>query len=137
MSNYSTATMPIMNINDLPPQDDAGPILMWVSGVLMTFIIITTSLRMYVRIQNRIMGWDDATILIAVALAISRLGFQIEQSKYGNGKHRIYLTPYQYTMINKYGWAGQILLFSAVAFLKVSICLLILRIKDTRALRMV
>ncbi|KAE9370148.1 hypothetical protein N431DRAFT_546099 [Stipitochalara longipes BDJ] len=124
-------------MNNLPSKDDAGPILMWISGVLMTFIILTTSLRMFVRIRNRILGWDDGTILIAVALAITRLGFQIEQSKYGNGKHRIYLTPYQYTMINKYGWAAQILLFSAVAFLKVSICLLILRIKDTRVLRMV
>jgi hypothetical protein len=124
-------------MNDLPRQDDAGPILMWVSGVLMTFIIITTALRMFVRIKNRIVGWDDATIFIAVLLAITRLGFQIEQSKYGNGRHRVYLTPHNYQMINKYGWAGQILLFSAIAFLKVSICLLILRIKDTRALRIV
>ena len=75
MSNYSTVTIPMMN--KLPPQDDAGPILMWISGVLMAFIVLTTSLRMYVRIQNRILGWDDGTILIAVALAITRLGFQI------------------------------------------------------------
>jgi hypothetical protein len=135
MSNYSTVTIPLMNSN--PPKDDAGPILMWVSGVLMTFIIITTSLRMYVRIANRIFGWDDGTILIAVAIAVTRLGFEIKQSKYGNGQHRTYLTPHSYMMINKYGWLAQILLFSAVAFLKVSICLLILRIKDTRTFRIV
>jgi Fungal rhodopsin domain len=136
MSNYSTVTIPMM-MNNLPPQADVGPILMWVSGVLMIFILVTTSLRMFVRIRNRIVGWDDATILVAVALAITRFGFQIEQSKHGNGKHRIYLTPHNYTTINKYGWYAQLLLFSAVAFLKVSICLLILRIKDTRALRVV
>jgi hypothetical protein len=135
MSNFSTVTIPVMN--DLPPKNDAGPILMWISGVLMTFIIFTTALRIFVRVKNHIIGWDDATILVAVALAITRLGFQIEQSKYGNGKHRVYLTAHNYQMINKYGWAAQILLFSAVAFLKVSICLLILRIKDTKALRLV
>src|SRR5882757_7458982 len=135
MSNYSTITIPMMNVNDLPPQNDDGLILMWVSGVLMIFIIINTALRIFVRMKNRIVRWDDATILVAVALATTRLGFQIEQSKCGNGKYRIYLTPHNYQMINNYGWAAQIFLFSAVAFLKVSICLLIFRIKDTRALR--
>lgn len=110
---------------------------MWVSGVLMVFIVITTSLRLFVRIANRIFGWDDATILIAVALTITRFGFQIEQAKHGNGQHREYLTAENYTMVNKYGWYAQLLLFSAVAFLKVSICFLILRIKNTRALRIV
>jgi hypothetical protein len=66
----------MMNVNDLPPENDAGPILMWVSGVLMTFIIIITALRIFVRMKNRIVGWDDATILVAAALAAISLGFQ-------------------------------------------------------------
>lgn len=76
MSNYSAVTIPMMNVNDLPPENDAGPILMWVSGVLMTFIIIITALRIFVRMKNRIVGWDDATILVAAALAAISLGFQ-------------------------------------------------------------
>lgn len=121
----------------LPPQEDAGPILMWISGVLMGLIVITTALRMFVRGINRIIGWDDATILVTVAITITRLGFQIEQSRHGNGKHRVYLNADDYKLINKYGWYAQIMLFIAVAFLKLSICLLILRIKDTKALKAV
>jgi hypothetical protein len=103
MSNYSTITIPMMNVNDLPPQNDDGPNLMWVSGVLMTFIIINTALRIFVRMKNRIVRWDDAAILVAVALATTRLCFQIEQSKCENGRYRISLTPHNYRMINKYG----------------------------------
>lgn len=124
-------------IGDLPPQNDAGPILLGVSSILMVFALISTFSRIYLRISNKIMGWDDATIIVAVLLSIARLGFQIEQAKYGDGKHWVHNSASNYTMINKYGWNAQLLLFSAVAFLKVSICLLILRIKDTRALRIV
>ena len=102
----------------------------------MAFILTTTALRMFVRIKNRIFGWDDATILMSVACAITRLAFLIRQEQHGNGKHNVYLSSYDYMMVNKYGWFSQIFLFSAVAFLKLSIGLLILRIKDSKALRM-
>ncbi|KAI4797452.1 hypothetical protein E4T44_11664 [Aureobasidium sp. EXF-8845] len=38
-------------------------------------------------------------------------------------------------MINKLTWATQVLLFPTICLMKVSICVLILRIKDTRTLR--
>ncbi|CZR51573.1 uncharacterized protein PAC_01450 [Phialocephala subalpina] len=120
---------------DLPPMENAGPILMVVLGILITIAIITTSARIYARIRNRIFGWDDAMMLIAVAFSIARLAVEIKQSQYGNGKHRVYLTARQYMMINMYGWYGQIFLFTSVAFLKVSIGFLILRIKDTKAFK--
>lgn len=121
--------------NDLPPMENAGPTLMVVVGILTSIAIITTSARIYVRLMNRVFGWDDAMMLFAVAFSIARLAVEIKQSQYGNGKHRVYLTAHQYTMINMYGWYGQIFLFTPVAFLKVSIGFLILRIKDTRAFK--
>jgi hypothetical protein len=118
-----------------PPDDDVGPVLMWISGVLAFFVITTTFLRLYVRVFNRIFGWDDGTILIACLTAVVRLAFLIKQSQHGNGRHRVYIKENDYMMINMYGWYAQIFLFTSVAFLKVSICLLLLRIKDTKPLR--
>lgn len=124
-----------MRDDDLPPRQDAGPTLMAISGVLMFFVLLTTALRIFVRIKNRIFGWDDVTILMSVACAVTRLAHEVKQHHHGNGQHKVYLDPYDYKMINKFGWFAQIFLFSAVAFLKVSLGLLILRIKNTRPLR--
>ncbi|KAJ0366678.1 hypothetical protein COL26b_011555 [Colletotrichum chrysophilum] len=119
----------------LPPDEDIGPASVATAAVLTALMIITTSARIWVRAANRKLGWDDWTILIASGVSIVRFAFVVKQQQYGNGRHRVYLSDYDYMMINMYGWWGQILLFLAVAFLKVSICLLILRIKDTKVLK--
>ncbi|KAI8246385.1 hypothetical protein K4K57_011393 [Colletotrichum sp. SAR 10_99] len=119
----------------LPPDEDIGPASIATAAVLTALMIITTSARIWVRTANRKLGWDDWTILIASGVSIVRFAFVVKQQQYGNGRHRVYLSDYDYMMINMYGWWGQILLFLAVAFLKVSICLLILRIKDTKVLK--
>ena len=108
---------------------------MWISGILMFFILVTTALRLVVRHFNRSLGFDDVAITLSVACAITRLAFLAKQYQHGNGRHMVYLTPENYTMINMYGWYAQIFLFSSVAFLKISIGLLILRLKDTKVLR--
>ncbi|KAF4847965.1 hypothetical protein CGCSCA4_v005273 [Colletotrichum siamense] len=119
----------------LPPDEDIGPASVATAAILTALMIITTSARIWVRAANRKLGWDDWTILIASGVSIVRFAFVVKQQQYGNGRHRVYLSDYDYMMINMYGWWGQILLFLAVAFLKVSICLLILRIKDTKILK--
>lgn len=119
----------------LPPDEDIGPASVATAAVLTALMIITTSARIWVRTANRKLGWDDWTVLIASGVSIVRFAFVVKQQQYGNGRHRVYLSDYDYMMINMYGWWGQILLFLAVAFLKVSICFLILRIKDTKILK--
>ena len=81
------------------------------------------------------LGWDDYTILATALLALARLGCQVGQVFHGNGRHRWYIEPEEYVISNMYGWYAQLLLFLAVCLLKISICLLLLRIKDTRKLR--
>lgn len=119
----------------LPPDEDVGPISFAITLVLSFFLVTTTALRLSVRAANRKLGWDDYTITLAGATAVTRFAFGIKQWQHGNGRHRVYLTDHNYTMINMYGWWGQIFLFVSVVFLKVSICLLILRIKDTKTLK--
>ncbi|UQC87746.1 uncharacterized protein CLUP02_13265 [Colletotrichum lupini] len=119
----------------LPPNEDVGPISFSLALALTIFLVITTGLRLWVRVANRKLGWDDLTIALAGATAVVRFAFVVLQWKHGNGKHRVYLSNHDYMMINMYGWWGQMLLFISVAFLKVSMCLLILRIKDTKVLK--
>ncbi|KAL0765336.1 hypothetical protein CaCOL14_012085 [Colletotrichum acutatum] len=121
--------------DSLPPNEDVGPISFSLALALTIFLVITTGLRLWARSANRKLGWDDLTIALAGATAIIRFAFVVLQWKHGNGRHRVHLSDHDYMMINMYGWWGQMLLFISVAFLKVSICLLILRIKDSKILK--
>lgn len=129
------STSLLIRDDSLPPDEDVGPISFSVGLVLTIFLVLTTGLRLWVRRANRKLGWDDLMITLAGLTAIARFAFGIKQWQHGNGRHRVYLSEYNYMMINMYGWWGQMFLFISVAFLKVSICLLILRIKDTKTLK--
>lgn len=116
-------------------KEDFGPTLLSITGILTALVVITTGLRVYCRYMSNMLGADDYTITFTTFLAIIRFALQIEQDKYGNGRHREFVPVPDYIHNNMLGWYGQVLLFSSSAFLKISICLLILRIKDTRKLR--
>lgn len=64
-----------------------------------------------------------------------RTSLQIDSVKHGNGRHRWYLSKEDYEHVNFLTWMTQIFLFSNIALLKCSICLLILRIKNEKILR--
>ncbi|KAF4885863.1 hypothetical protein CGCFRS4_v011628 [Colletotrichum fructicola] len=57
------------------------------------------------------------------------------QLPHGNGRHRMYLSDYDYKMINMYGWYGQLFHFTSMACLKCSICALVLRLNDKKGLQ--
>ncbi|PSK55871.1 hypothetical protein B9Z65_4749 [Elsinoe australis] len=72
---------------------------------------------------------------VAVIFTLPRLVLQVLSVGYGNGRHVEFLTTSNYQTINQLGWATQIILFPCTALVKVSICLLCLRIKSTRKLK--
>lgn len=115
--------------------DDKGPTLLVLTSILTALAIVTTTLRCWTRWGNRSLGFDDAAIVLTTALAIGRMAVQVVSVRYGNGKHRDAVSDYNYQKINMLGWVTQVLLFPTICLLKVSICILILRIKDTRKLR--
>ncbi|KAI9691753.1 MAG: hypothetical protein M1822_007825 [Bathelium mastoideum] len=121
--------------NPLPPNHDIGPFFLALTCVLTAFSIGTTGLRLWVRRVAYQVGWDDYTILVTTLLAVIRMALQVVQVEHGNGRHRWYITPRQYRDNNMYGWYAQVLLFVTNALLKTSICLLILRIQNTKKLR--
>ena len=119
----------------LPPDETAGPALLISSGILMAVALVTTVLRLYVRRRKRMLGWDDLTLFLTVVLSLARLGLQAVQVAHGGVRGGGAYEPAEYIVANMYGWYAQLLLFAAVCLLKVSICLLLLRIKNDRKLR--
>ncbi|KAH7151512.1 hypothetical protein DER46DRAFT_563163 [Fusarium sp. MPI-SDFR-AT-0072] len=65
--------------NPLPPDQNVGPILLGISGTCLALVIITTSVRIWVRSALRSSGWDDYTIVIVTLLGITRFGVQVGQ----------------------------------------------------------
>jgi len=119
----------------LPPDENMGPTIVIVTVTLTVLIVITTSLRLYTRWGLRILGWDDYTIAITSILAVIRTAIQAVQARRGNGRHQVYIGRDDYIYNNMLGFYTQIFLFASSCLLKVSICLLLLRIKDTRGLK--
>ncbi len=118
------------------PDENAGPALLAISGILIALIMITTCLRLFVRFQHRAIGIDDYTIVLVTVLCLMRFAIQVVQvNKFGNGRHRVYLAVDDYINNNMLGWYAQILLFASTCFVKCSICLLLLRIKKERRLK--
>jgi hypothetical protein len=119
----------------LPPDHNNGPTLTWVTATLDIIAAFFIALRLWIRYRHHKIGWDDWTILIAYLIANTRMIFQILQSFHGNGRHKVYLTDEQYIQCVKWGWYAQLGLFGGNCFCKMSICLLILRIKETKFLK--
>ncbi|KZL80808.1 integral membrane protein [Colletotrichum incanum] len=119
----------------MPSNKTIGPLWLAVSSTSLALLLFTTALRLWARAGRRNLGWDDYTIAAAALSATVRYAFGVLQLPHGNGRHRMYLGDHDYMMINMYGWWGQLFHFTSMAFLKVSLCLLILRIKSNRKLK--
>ena len=77
-------------------------------------------------------------MVIVCVILLFRLGVQIESVKHGNGRHVWYIEHKKdYEWVVMANWYTQICLFPAICLLKVSICLLLLRIKDSRRVKQV
>lgn len=118
-----------------PSDENVGPALIISSSVLLFLVLITTTLRLLVRARNRMLGWDDLTIVLVAILSATRLGCQIAQVHYGDGRHRYYIENADYKTANRLGWYALLLFFVAICLMKISICLLLLRIKNERWLQ--
>ncbi len=122
--------------NPLPPDENSGPTLLAISGLLIALILISSSLRIFVRFANGALGLDDYTIVAVTILCVVRFAVQVVQvNRFGNGRHRWFIDDDDYINNNMLGWYAQILLFATMCLLKMSICLLLLRIKKEKGLK--
>ncbi|OBT91413.1 hypothetical protein VE01_10608 [Pseudogymnoascus verrucosus] len=118
----------------LPEDKNMGTVLLILTSVLIFFTITTTVLRLWARYMRGLIGWDDYTIGVCCLLAIGRTIIQIVSVYHGNGRHRVYISDEDYQYVNFLTWMTQIFLFLNIGLLKCSICILILRIKNTPVL---
>ena len=104
-------------------------------GILATAFVVAVSasiviaLRFLTRIWTvRNVGIDDYTILCATLGIIVGCGLVVVQVHYGLGRHRYYLTEWQYIEATKYSYGEWIQTFQTLMFNKLSICFFLLRI---------
>ncbi|MCJ1469741.1 hypothetical protein MMC07_008382 [Pseudocyphellaria aurata] len=97
--------------------------------------IIVVALRIATRrlILKRI-GWDDWTIILALIGQIMGFALVSVELQYGFGRHQSYLNDHQLQEFNKYGYGEWIQTFITLMWTKVSICLFLLPIPNSKAL---
>ncbi|CAO2654585.1 Nn.00g113180.m01.CDS01 [Neocucurbitaria sp. VM-36] len=129
--------MPALSIRGDDPsrKDDKGPTIVSMSVVFTTIAFVTTCLRLWVRKGRRALGLDDYTITAAMCLTIVEAGLTIQAVTHGKGKRGIYLSRSDREYINMYSWYAQHVLFAAMALVKISVCLLVMRIKNSKAMK--
>ena len=104
-------------------------------GILATTLLVTilASIVVVLRFATRIwivrnVGVDDYTILCATFGIIIGCGLVIVQIHYGLGRHKYYLTDWQFIEFTKYAYGEWIQTFQTLMFNKLSICFFLLRI---------
>jgi len=133
LSIYFSTTMSSSACDPLPTNDNIGNVLLVPAAIFIVPSAITTALRLWARRKS--LGWDDRTIFIAALLTIVLNALSIVGVRHGKGRHVCFLDDESIAEIGRYSWINQIVLFWALFFIKISVCLLVLRVKSTAGLR--
>ena len=118
----------------VPPPDgnvSRGPALLIVSIVFGVLATASTVMRLGARTFTHNLGWDDLAITIATILLDLQTVFTGLVYHAGGGRHQYYLSPSQTMEILRWNYASEVLLFAIIPATKISICLFVLRIKNT------
>ncbi|KAL8897228.1 MAG: hypothetical protein Q9192_002682 [Flavoplaca navasiana] len=126
-----------MQTLDAPVGGDVnrGTQFLIIAVVFGTLSMITTVIRITVRIIKRQFGYDDCAISLATGLVLIELVFNGLEYHEGAGRHAFYLSERQRQRSLMWNYVTQYLLFLIVSITKIGICLFILRIKKTGWLR--
>ncbi|KAL8936178.1 MAG: hypothetical protein Q9211_004313 [Gyalolechia sp. 1 TL-2023] len=85
---------------------------------------------MYVRTRRHTTGWDDYTICIALALSLLGTVANVYQVANGTGRHIETLTTEQLSEFIKWTFVEGVAFVISTCFVKVSVCIFILRLID-------
>lgn len=122
-------------IYTLPPNGDEtqGPRYIAAAWVLVMAALLTTIVRILVRARlTRNLGWDDFWIVVCMICNLVGLGFVTAEFTDSLGRHMYYLTARQQRRFIIIGWLDWMQTFITIMFCKFSICMFLLRIKNTR-----
>ncbi|KAI1170330.1 integral membrane protein [Nemania sp. FL0916] len=112
-----------------PPDVDVGAGLVVVAWVLGAIGVLLLAMRMYARaFIIKKFGWDDWTMVLAVALALATNITVTLMVHYGVGRHAAYLNPGQLSNALYMVWLTIALSTASAAIGKISIALLLIRL---------
>lgn len=117
----------------LPSQNDTIlPLVIGTTSTLWSISLITYVLRIYTRCRPYPnLGWDDFAISLAMAMATANWGCNLGVQFATGGRHIRYITMSQLETAGQLGFIAMVLWVWALTALKVSVALMLLRIKQT------
>ena len=134
----------------LPPYSDTvRPVELGILGTLFALSAIAFLSRIFSRLHPYPnLGWDDLAITVAMVRyfklkvstsanfekisATANWGLIVETVRHTGGRHIVYISPDDLTTVFRLSFIGNILWLWSVTFIKVSIALMLLRIKQTK-----
>ena len=118
------------------PEGNWGTPMAVLTAVFLGIVIAVLALRIFTRIYIvHHFWWDDFTIILAVLGTTIGAGLDFKEIHYGFGKHQQFLSGHNLLEFKKYTYGEWIQTFATLMWTKVSICLFLLRIPNSRPLR--
>ncbi|KAK1981520.1 CFEM domain-containing protein [Colletotrichum cereale] len=124
MSKNASMTMcgaPVRN-------ETTKPLLIGVIGGVIAFLVFGLRMCSGLPVSGRILGWDDWTIIVAMALAIPPTVFAVTLSNNGLGRDMWTLPQKQIENVLFYYYLGELFYFAALTATKISILFFMLRV---------
>ncbi|KAI4252582.1 MAG: hypothetical protein LQ352_004203 [Teloschistes flavicans] len=113
-----------------------GQPIVALTAFFLAIVILVLALRIFTRVWIvHAFWWDDFTIILAVLGTTIGAALDFVEVHYGFGKHQRFLTPYDLRQFKKYTYGEWIQTFATLMWTKVSICLFLIRIPQSRALK--
>lgn len=126
------ATTPIANY----PNENQGPAILATTLTVTSLALVTLIIRLFVRIRMiRNVGWDDYTMISAMALCVAGQAVIIPEVHYGAGKHINYIPPANFVKGLKYNFITQPIYVCAISIVKISVGFFLLRVAATPLFR--
>ncbi|KAK9775106.1 putative Integral membrane protein [Seiridium cardinale] len=105
-----------------------GPLIMGVTWAMLALSIVIVAARIHLRRRTHMLGWDDYTMLLALALQIACQGIYTKNFEGGLGKHDKDLTMAQLIEIQKWNYIAVCPNMMASVIARISAALLLIRI---------
>ncbi|KAL8666118.1 MAG: hypothetical protein Q9168_007547 [Polycauliona sp. 1 TL-2023] len=113
-----------------------GPPIIILTAVFLAIVLFVLACRIFTRVWIvHAFWWDDFTIILAVLGTTIGAALDFVEVHYGFGKHQQFLSAYQILQFRKYTYGEWIQTFFTLMWTKVSICLFLIRLPSSKALK--
>jgi hypothetical protein len=120
--------------NPLPPRSDSvTPLVIGATTCLLFFALITYGLRIWIRTKSQVaLGLDDLAITFATVFTIANYSVNAAIFQVTKGQHTFYIPLPAIEQAAKLSFAVFSVWVWSVCLIKISVCLMLLRIKQSR-----